>query len=572
MAISPQIIAREPGTGGRSLVSTGRMMLSHVLRMGAQPGVRRAMPAMLIVAVAVIGFAAIAILRQPQQMTLYAGLPEAEKAAVIDALVAAGIAASLNRTTGAVQVANTDFHRARVTLAGQGLPESAPSGYDSLADMPMGTSRSVEAARLRQAQELELARSIAEISTVKSARVHLAIPKASAFVRDPQSPSASVFVKVAAGRVLDTSQVAAIVNLVSSSVPKMARKDVTVVDQTGRLLSRGADNAATLLSDQQLQHRIRIEDLYRNRIEALVGPIVGLGNFTVRVNVDMDFTQSEITEETVDPQGNALRSEQETLDLTLQPQARGIPGAVSNRPPPEAVLSKAGQAGNPDEKSGENPPLNKSSSATRNYEVSRTVQTTRAPASKVVRIDAAILLRQPETAAGKTTPVSDQVLQDVEQLARSAIGFDETRGDSVTISSQPFVTEFEGVTPAWYDAPWVASFARQSGLLLALAIIAIGVIRPLINQLLVPISPLNSGPGDQLAHYGLDSVEVSEGESLDEISNKLQPKSMQLAATALENAGTYDEKVAIVRQIVSEESNRVASVFQAMMQDEMDTA
>jgi flagellar M-ring protein FliF len=198
-------------------------------------------------------------------------------------------------------------------LASEGLPTSMPDANAVLTELPMGASRSVEGARLRQAQELELARSINEISAVAQARVHLALPEKSAFLRDTQPPRASVFLQLAQGRMLEPSQVEAIVNLVSTSVPGMARGDVAVVDQMGRLLSRGSDDPAAVVSDRQLQHRLEVEKLYRERIEAMLTPIAGPGNLSVQVTVDMDFTQSQITEERVDPTGTALRSEQSEL-------------------------------------------------------------------------------------------------------------------------------------------------------------------------------------------------------------------------------------------------------------------
>lgn len=560
-------LANNTGVVGGSLFPAGQTMLSNLLRLQSQPGVRRALPAIIITTLAIAGLVVFAFLRQPDQMTLYAGLPESEKAAVIDALSAAGISATLDRATGEMVVPAADYHRARISLAGQGLPQSAPEGYASLTDMPMGTSRSVETIRLRRVQEQELARSISQIQTVTSARVHLAIPKASAFVRDPQAPRASVFVKVAQGRILDRSQVEAIVNLVSSSVPKMSHSDVTVVDQTGRLLSSGSDDAATLLGDQQLQHRVRIEGLYRSRIEALVAPIVGLGNFTVQVNVGMDFTRSEITEERVDPNGSTLRSEQESLNLSASPRARGIPGAVANTPPQAAMLT-AEQGEEPETADATG---SRSSSSTRNYEVSRTVQTTVAPTTRVVRIDAAILLREHPGKNGKTEPLPEKVLQDIENLSRTAIGFDQSRGDSVTVISQPFLIEFEDVTTVWHKEPWIQEIARQTGMLIALAIIAIGVIRPLLNRLLVPINPTSLGLGSHPPFYGSDTVEVVEGDSLDDINVRLQPTADKLYPALFESARTHDEKVAVVRKIAAEDADRVISVLRTMMNDQIET-
>ena len=192
---------------------------------------------------------------------------------------------------------------------------------------PIGSSRSVEAAKLKQSQELELARSISEIELVLSARVHLAIPEKEVFVRKP--PSQRLSLQLARGRSLGRSQVEAIVHLVSSSVPNLTKENVSVVDQNGNLLSRRANGVDSQLSDDQLEHRIRLEDIYRERVISLLTPIVGAGNVNAQVNLDIDFTRSEITEEIVDPEGNALRSEQSTSDQTMEAPAKGIPGAMT---------------------------------------------------------------------------------------------------------------------------------------------------------------------------------------------------------------------------------------------------
>ena len=194
-----------------------------------------------------------------------------------------------------------DYHSSKISLAAQGLPASVPGGYQSLNDLPLGSSRSVELMRLKQSQEIELARSIREIEDVLSARVHLALPEKSVFVRNQQPPTASVFVQLPYGRTLGASQVTAIVHLVSSSIPNMSKQDVTVVDQNGALLSKSADDPDSALSDSQLEHRMRLESIYRTRIMSLVTPIVGPGNVSTQVNLEIDFTRNETTEEIVDP-------------------------------------------------------------------------------------------------------------------------------------------------------------------------------------------------------------------------------------------------------------------------------
>ncbi len=553
------------------MVAQARGVLSNVLRMGDQPAVRRALPAVLILSVAVLGLAAFVLLRQPSTMTLYPGLAEADKARVLEALTAAGITASIDDMTGEVEVASAEYHKARMELASKGLPSSMPDADTVLGELPMGASKSVEGARLRQAQELELARSITEISAVATARVHLALPEKTAFLRDSQPPRASVFLQLAPGRALEASQVEAIVNLVSSSIPGMARGDVTVVDQMGRLLSRGSDDPMAMVSDRQLQHRIEMERLYKQRIEALLTPITGPGNLSVQVTVDMDFTQSQITEEKVDPQGRALLSEEETTTENSEPPARGVPGAVSNTPPVQANVAPVGGAA--PAAAAPQAATNRSQAATRNYEVSKTVSTTQPQTAKITRISAAILLRAAPTvtaADGTTTQpaLPPELKADLEKLTQTAIGFDADRGDSIIIAAQPFVEEAQ-VVEAGTDLTWLPEATKQLVLLAGIAIVALGIVRPLLGRIsTTPDAP--AGQATPMGYAGLPGVEVGEGESLDDVQARLEARRAKLASAALGANVAREDKFAVLRQIAQEDPARIASVLQRMMKDEID--
>lgn len=557
---------------GSALVPSGGNMLASLKSVTAQPGFQRALPTIIAALAVVLGLAAYLYMREPARTTLYASLTEADKANVVDALTNAGIAVSLDPATGDVLVPVGDYHRSRMSLAAQGLPSSAPEGYAALNDIPMGTSRSVEMVRLKQAQEIELARSINEISAVQAARVHLALPERSAFVRHQEPPTASVFLQLASGRRLDEGQVEAIVNLVSTSVAGMARENVTVIDQTGRLLSKSLDDAASILTDTQLQHRMRLEGIYRSRIESLVTPIVGPGNVNAQVNIEIDFTRSEVTEERVDPDGTALRSEQNTLDVAANAEARGVPGATANTAPTEGEIADglAGAAGTTQTE-------NRSSSELRNYEVSRRVSTTMAPSNRIVKIDAALLLRtqmviDPETGLEQPQSMSPEAMADIERLVSSAIGLNPARGDTLTVTAKPFVSTLEGVSVSWFQIDWIQQLAKQFVTVLLLAVITLGVIRPLLNRVLVP-----SG-GGAMGHGGLteeeaealDSVEVGDGETLEDIKAKLKPKKSNISLEMLDTANTYDDKVAIIRMIVGDEAGRVSNVFKQMMKKELD--
>lgn len=567
--------AQSSTTSSNSIALPGGAFLSSVRAFTSQPSFQRSMPAIVAVLASLVGLTFYAVLQQPDRTTLYASLPESEKARVVEALKNSGVDVVLDPTTGDVLVPTNDYYSSRITLAAQGLPTSVPEGYDSLSDIPMGTSRAVENVRLKQSQEIELAKSISEIDSIMSARVHLAIPEKSVFVRNNPEPTASVFVQLAQGRRLGRQQVEAIVHLVSSSIPSLAKQNVTIIDQNGDLLSKPVDDPSTMLTDSQLEYRMRLEDIYRTRIISLVTPIVGAGNVNAQVNLDIDFTRSERTEEIVDPKGNALRSEQSTLDEASDLPARGIPGAVSNTPPTEAEL----EVGSNMAQTGADGKLRtRSSSEVRNYEVSRVVSTTQNPSNRISRLNASVLVRDmdvidPETGEKVSQPLSPEKIAEIEQLVRDAVGVDEVRGDRLTVSSSPFMDELEGFQKSWHEQDWFSEFIKQFSTILILGIITLGVIRPLLSRIFVPVG--NGVPGQPMSmsddDVDIDTIEVGEGESLEDIKAKLKPKKQSISAEMLDTANTYDDKVAVIRMMVSDEAGRVANVFKSMMKRDIET-
>lgn len=542
-------------------------ILSNVRRLTSDPSFKKSFPSIIAVSVLVLGLIIYMLLQQPSLTPLYASLPEAEKARVVEALKNAGYDVSIDPSTGDVLVPTGDYHKSRMTLAAQGLPASVPDGYSAIGDIPIGSSRSVENIRLKQSQEIELARSVGEIQGVIAARVHLAIPEKSVFARTSMAPTASVFVQLTEGRTLSKQQVNAIIHLVSSSVPSLAKTDVTVVDQYGGLLSNPNDDPASALSDAQLEHRIKVEAIYRSRIISLVSPLVGAGNVTAQVNLDIDFTKSEITEERVDPEGNALRSEQKSLDLTAEETARGVPGATTNRAPTQAEIATQQNAGN---EPGEF--KTRSSNEVRNYEVSRKVETTLRPSNKINRIQASVLVREkesvnPETGLLEAVSLTPEQIANIEQLVTNAIGIDKERGDQLTVESAAFVSDIEGISKAWYEIDFFTNLIQQAMTVLVMGVIVLGVIRPLINRIMIPTA--SGKPGEAMVGLeddpDLDTVEIEEGESLEDIKAKLKPKKAAISPEMLDTANSYDDKVAIIRMIVGEESGRVANVFKSMM-------
>ena len=562
----------ESTTQVSTIPKSGPMAILY--RVTGGQSLRQVLPAAIGIIVALVAIVFFVVSQQPERTTLYASLPEAEKARVIDALKNADVDVTLDPTTGDVIVPVRDYHSSRMTLAAQGLPASIPDGYEALADIPMGSSRSVEQVRLKQSQEIELARSISEIEGLVTARVHLAIPEKSVFARASTPPTASVFIQMENGRSLARQQVDAIVHLVSSSVPFMAKNDVTVVDQYGNLLSRPPQDSAGMMSDAQLEHRIRLEDIYRNRVIALVSPIVGAGNVTAQVNLDIDFTRSETTEELMDPEGTALRSEQRSSETSSEIIAKGVPGATSNRAPSQTDIDTQQSTDNNDPNSAKA----RSSSETRNYEVSRTVSTTQRPSSQITGIKAAVLVREmevlnPETGLTEVQEIPEEKLDEIKALVSNAIGIDVDRGDNLTVSSSTFVSALEGIKKPWYDMDWAVVIMRQGLTILIMAVVVLGVIRPLINRIMVPAA--QGGPGEAIVNLDddvdLDTVEIQEGESLEDIKAKLKPKKAAISPEMLDTANTYDDKVAVIRMIVSDEAGRVSNVFKSMMQKDMDT-
>ena len=573
------------------ILATSSNAVARIREAIDQPGFRRAFPTLLASLTAVAALVLYWGMQKPEMTTLYSSLSESEKSRVLNSLKNMGVDVQLDPATGEILVPADEYHQSRISLAAQGLPEFAGSEMNNLDNLPLGISRSVEGVRLRQVQEAELAKSITEISSVKASRVHLALPEKSVFVRDQTPPTASVFVNLKNGRKLDKTQILAITNLVSSSVPGMNPGNVSIVDQFGNLLSNSPDDPDQVLADSQLEYRMKLENIYRNRIQSLVTPIVGSNNVNAQVNLEIDFTRREVSQEIVDPDSSATLSEQNSLNVTAKKDAIGIPGAISNEPPQEATVNQeqnqAGLAANNATNQDEEKFETKSSTELKNYENSKTFETVKNPTNVITRIDAALLIRDkkvidPETQEVSYEPVAQEVIQELENLVKSALGIKPERGDTLTITSQPFVEEFDGFEEKWYETPWFRSTVENSLLVLLIGIVALGVVRPMLNKILVPTASTNSvmelyAEAETMAEVAAKratetaAVEVDEGESLDEIKAKLKPKKRGgISADLLDTANTYDDKVALVRMIVTDEAGRVANVFKQMMRDDLE--
>ena len=449
----------------------------------AQPAVKRSLP--LIFMLGLIAAAALAwmALSTPPQRVLFANLPESDKAAVAQALDAASIANGIDGS-GSITVAEDDYHKARMLLAGQDLPKAAPGGYALLDNMPMGASRAVEGERLRQARETELARSIGAIDTVAEARVHLATPEASVFVRDKAEPSASVIVKLQPGRTLSDAQVRSIVNLVASSVPGMKPDAVTIVDQLGELLSKSGQEASA--GDARIDFQNRVEDKVRQQLVTLLTPLLGAGNFSAEVQAEVDLDESQATRESYDKEGTVVRAEQGNWTGAPRDGAAGapggIPGALSNVPPPSSTVATPtpGAPAQPATPAAA-PGMKQSDSFTRTYSNGREVSVTRNMPGSIKRLSVAVLLREEP---GK--PRGQVEIRQIDELVKATVGFKAERQDQVTVVSRKFSTnaaaETEGIP--FYETPWFAMVARNvTALVIALLVLLLGV-RPLARALM----------------------------------------------------------------------------------------
>jgi len=589
MANTDQMVSIETTeVGSRNMLTSSKNAMVNIREAIDQPSFRRAFPTILAALTAVAAAIVFVSMREPNMTTLYASVSDADKSKIYESLKNMGMDVELDPATGEVLIPTNDYHQARISLAAQGLPEYSASGFEDIDNLPLGASRSVETMKLKKVQENELSRSIAEISSVQAARVHLALPEKSVFIRNQTTPTASVFITLKNGRQLDQTQVRAITNLVASSIPGMGQSGVSIIDQSGRLLSYSPDNPDEIMADSQLAYRMRLEGIYRSRIQSLVAPIVGASNVTAQVNLEIDFTRRETSQELVDPKDSAILSEQSSLNVTAKKDAVGIPGAISNQPPAEnEIETAAGRAskGADGEVEG-NGFETKSSTELKNYEVSRKFETVTTPSNTISRIDAAVLVRDrkvidPNTGEVTYEPISEKIKNEMEQLIASAIGIKSERGDSLTITSQLFNEEIYGEQIKWYETTWFKSIIEKTLIVLLLGFVSLGVVRPMLSRILVPTSSTNSvmelyAEAETMADLATQrvestkAVEVDEGETLEGIKAKLKPKKRSgISADLLDTANTYDDKVALVRMIVADEAGRVANVFKQLMRNDL---
>ncbi len=440
----------------------------------ANPLVRKSLPA--IVLGGGVGMAALAwlLLATPDQRALYPQASEADRAAMADALSAANVAYSIDDQTGTISVGADSYYRARMLLAEQGLPQSGAGAGEDLAAIPMGASRAVEGEHVRASREADLARTIEQIDVVETARVHIAEPPSSVFLRDNDQPTASVMLTLRPGRTMSDAQVQAVMGLVSTSLPGLDASRVSVVDQRGQLLSQQAMLSGSD-AERQFALQQRVENAYQRSITALLTPIVGADNFTTEVHVDLDFSETRSTRETVPTGPPVIEAEigQISSDASAAP-AVGIPGTLSNVPPPAATPTDTPPAA---ASPVGTPAANRNENYNRRFALGREVSVTNAQAPNLRRLTVAVALRNAPGARAR----SAAEIQALDALVKGAIGFDAARGDIVAINARPF-SSVEAMSAPWWQAPWVELLARNVTALALAALFLFGLFWPMFRR------------------------------------------------------------------------------------------
>ncbi|NOY62506.1 MAG: flagellar basal body M-ring protein FliF [Gammaproteobacteria bacterium] len=512
-----------------------------------------------------LGGAVVMWSQSPDFRTLYSDLAEQDVVNVSAGLQQAGIPFKVSDVNGSVSVPADQLQNARLKLAAQGLPKGVANGFELLdQEQGFGSSQFMEKARYQRALEGELARTVSAVNNVQSARVHLAIPKRSAFVRDRKAPSASVLVQLYPGRTLSEGQVTAIVHLVSSSVPGLNAEQVSVTDQKGVLLTSKAQSAEAKLSSNQLEYTNRVENNYVKRIEAILSPMFGSEGVKAEVTAEVDFTVTEQTQESFNPDLPSIRSEK-VMEKRISGTegGQGIPGALTNQPPGEVSDSVAGGA--------VGGVLNSSRQTLRNYELDKTISHTKLATGTVRRLSVAVVINEPESVneAGEKIRQSytTDELEQFSTLVKQAIGFSLQRGDSVTVIGAPFrVAEAIEDLPevSFLDRPGVWGGAKQAlGIGLVLFLI-FGVLRPVLRDLAAKALPANQAmlPAAVAGESGVGGAElaadqVSLGGASAQNQNQLEPPPPSQYETQLQDA----------RAMAQQDPKRVAQVVKGWVAD-----
>ncbi len=575
-------------TGG-AMVTTGTGPFAIVKQTMGQPNIKKALPFMLMAIMLLLFVAIYTAVNAPTYRSIVAGMTEADQQLAFDALKTAAFNPVLDSSNGQITVPSNRYHEARIFLASKGLPKTGQSGLDSLKDQSsMTTSQFMEQVRYTAAIEQELVRSILQIDSIAAARVHLALAKQSAFVRDRTPPKASVVVTPQPGRMMTPSQVQAVVHLVASSVPLLTPDNVAVVDNLGKLITDSATDSALGMTSAQTQHKQKMEEVYRQRVNQILMPIAGESNVRSQVNLQLDFSQTEVTTEDFDPRekGSKTRSEVLSEDRNTLKEAAGVPGALSNTPPPAPIAAPNAAAVTPAATEERGTLTNRS---TRNYELDRTVRHVKGATGTVERLSVAVVINerlptpQPkndkgETPEAKANPFTPEEMERMQSLVRSVVGYNEARGDVVTVIPARFEAEpVYDMSVTWYKDEVLMNQIKSGVIGLVFVLFLLLVVRPAVMHLLgrekeaadaaamLLIEQAKPLPDGELSPADMNAIQLGEGETLEQLKAKLKPKKSNISLEMLDTANSYDDKVALVRMIVAEDSSRVASVLKNMI-------
>jgi flagellar M-ring protein FliF len=521
----------------------GGNAMARLRAFAGQGAVKRMLPWFLgVSALGAVVLTYQAIAPAPQRI-LYSELSDSERAGVVDALDKAGISYKINNQTGALTVDQDDLYKARMLVASNGALATPQSGDDLLDKLPMGASRELEGERLRSAREHDLQLTIMEIDGVEAVRVHLAEGEKSVFVRDNLPPTASVMVRLARGRQLSESQVMAVVNLVAASVPGLTPEAVRVIDQHGRLLS---DKTGSADSDR-LELQSRMEDKLRSQVAALLTPMLGEGNFSSEIQVELDMDQVTSARESYDKQG-VVRSETQEQSQTVAGQAAvGVPGVLSNTPPPPTTAQPGPPQGTPaPAATAAQPPMSSDTSSTRNYELGREVAVANTMPGKVKRISVAVALSAKAMRNGKAAD-----LDQIKQLVSAAVGADPQRGDQVAVIARTFEPLPDAKTP-FYEAPWFAIIVRNVVALIAVLLVLLLGVRPLIKTLRRASTSKDEGASPQAA-------------TAEMIAAPLPAEAMMDPETGVVDAELLGQQVGLAQRIATERPEEAVVALRQML-------
>ncbi|MFI3138394.1 MAG: flagellar basal-body MS-ring/collar protein FliF [Methylococcaceae bacterium] len=555
---------------------------SHpALRELAKLTVTRQLGVMLGLAFSVaIGVAVVMWSQAPSYDVLLSGVNETDSAEILDALQKSGVEYKIDTGSGAILVPPDKIRELKMKLASQGLPRATGTGYDLLdKEEGFGTSKGVEQMRFQRALEGEIARTVMTIQSVKSARVLLALPKQSVFVREHKKPSASVTVNLYQGRSLEKGQIESIVHLVASSVPLLESEQVTVVDQRGNLLNSNANSPEAYLSTKQFDYKKNLEDHLMERIGNILSPLVGTDGLRSQISADVDFTVTESTQEMFNPDLPALRSEQ-VSDIKNELSAiQGVPGALSNQPPPAGV---APEVAKPDATKPAAPvPSSENKSATRNYELDKTITHTRQAAGELRRLSVAVVVdnkRLMQDGKAISQPYSQEEINRFTDLVKQAIGFDVSRGDQVTVTNSAFkvLEEMEALpsAPLWEQA-WFLDLMKQIAAALVVLFIVFGVLRPTMRGLVGRSEEeLKAAAAAEAALKGV-VVQYDEQGNPIALPAGVAGAEGQLALPStvedlllLEAPQSYEKRLEYVRKLVDDDAKLVAQVIKLWIKDD----